>query len=115
VTEIYILKIWIVVHSVLVLLIAYGVVLIMWRVTRILLIVPLIMLFSNKGVKLFFYASLLLIPQAISDCGILHSKYAWFRSYESVYDWSITALIAVLYGCSLYHLIKSLINKQELS
>lgn len=80
-------------------------------ITRILLIVPLIMLFSNKGVKLFFYASLLLIPQAISDCGILHSEYAWFRSYESVYDWSITALIAALYGRSLYHLIKSLINK----
>lgn len=79
----------------------------------ILLSLPLVILFKeNKGFKYYLMASILLIPQGLSDSGILHKKIPDFILYESAFDWSITGIILVLYVISFIYLLKSLRSKK---
>jgi len=80
---------------------------------RMLPLIPLIYFFRRKGFILFAGATLLLFPQAISDCGLLHKFFPGFT--ESVFDWYVSGLILVLYIWALFLLVKELYfnNKKE--
>jgi hypothetical protein len=79
---------------------------------RFLPLIPLLFLSNKKGFYLFAGATLLLIPQAISDCGILHSLFPNFTIYESAFDWSISGVILILYFITLYLLAKELLIRK---
>jgi len=71
------------------------------------LVIPLVKTYKhNLGFFFFALGSILLLPLAVSNCGILHKTFLGFLEYESAFDWSIKSIILILYAISFVYLIK---------